>query len=338
MKFAREASSVPALKAALDQVVLCSIDGEKGDGPSLEKQNEVKGHPTFIVLNADGAAVGRWSGYSKSDQYIESLNAAVKDPTTFEQKHARFQSKPTAEDAEKLAAFHDSRRETKDAVRFYNEAQKLGAGPGKDYRFAIFEATAGGAFEGDMTLAETKQTADAALAYNGRTVDQVMEVAGIMTVLGRKEQDREVMVPYLKLAMQESAKSQDEDVQKTRKRLESYNALYVDKNEAKAIALRKETLGEDWQQDPEKLNAFAWWCFEGRVNLAEAQTLAQKGVDLAKDSKLKAQILDTMAEICNVRNNCKDAVHYSELAVAADPASDHYPKQVERFRKLLAER
>jgi tetratricopeptide (TPR) repeat protein len=338
MKFAREANSVPALESALDQVVLCSIDGEKGDGPSLEKQNEVKGHPTFIVLNADGAVVGRWSGYSKSDKFIESLSSAVQDPTTFDQKNTRFQSKPTLADAEKLAAFHSSRGEAKDAVRFYNEAQKLGAGTGKDYRQDIFEATAEGAFDGTMTLAETKAAADAAVAYNGRTVDQLQDVAGIMTVLGRKEQDREVMVPYLKLAMQESAKSQDPDVQKTRKRLEPYSALYVEKNEAKAVSLRKESLDEGWQQDPEKLNAFAWWCFEGRVNLDEAQALAQKGVDLAKDGKTKAMILDTMAELCNVRNNCKDAVHYSELAVAADPASDHYPKQVERFRKLLAEK
>jgi len=324
--------------SALGNVVLHKVDGEKGEGPELEKQLQVAGHPTFVLLNTSGETVDRWWGYSKADKFIAKLNAGLQDPTTIDQKRTRFATKPTMGDAEKLASFHETREEYKDAVGYYGEAQKLAAGSDRDFRYALFEATADGASGDDFSLAQAKQAADVALAYEGRTLDQVLGIAGTMTVLGRKKQDRDIMVPYLKLAMSESATSQDEDIQKSRKRLTAYHALYVERDEAKAVALRKEVLDADWQQDPKKLNSFAWWCFEGRVNLEEAEALARKGVELAADGKTKAKILDTLAEICNVRDNCKDAVHFMELAVAADPQAEEYPKKLEQFRKNLAAR
>jgi len=282
--------------------------------------------------------VGRWLGYSKPDPWIQRLTSALEDPTTIDQKRARYEAKPTAVDAEKLAVYHESRDEAKDAVRYWGEAQKLAAGTGRDFRYPLFDAMAGGVFKDVFTLAEAKQAADAALAYEAGTVDEVLDIAGTMTVLGRKKQDREVMQPYLVLAMAKSKNSQDEDILKSRNRLAAYHALYVEKDAAKAVALRKEVLEEGWQKDPKKLNAFAWWCFEGRVNLEEAQALALQGVELAQDGKTKAQILDTAAEICNARGNCPDAVKYMEMAVTTDPKSEEYPKKLEQFRKNLATR
>ena len=47
--------------------------------------------------------------------------------------------------------------------------------------------------------------------------------------------------------------------------------------------------------------------------------------------------LDTVAEICLARGGCQDAVSLSEEALANDPENDYYKKQVERFRKELAQ-
>ena len=115
------------------------------------------------------------------------------------------------------------------------------------------------------------------------------------------------------------------------------HALFVEKAPEKAVKLRKANLPEGWLENAEELNGFAWWCFQNRVNLEEAESLARKGVELAANDKTKAEILDTVAEICNARGSCKDAVTYIELAIQADPDSEHYKKQLERFRKLLAE-
>jgi benzoyl-CoA reductase/2-hydroxyglutaryl-CoA dehydratase subunit BcrC/BadD/HgdB len=49
-------------------------------------------------------------------------------------------------------------------------------------------------------------------------------------------------------------------------------------------------------------------------------------------------ILDTLAEICNARGTCKDAVTYIELAIKEAPGNDYYKKQLERFQKILAEK
>ena len=313
------------------------MDGERGEGPELEKQFEVTGHPTFILLNKDGAVVDRWRGYGKADKFIENLMAGVQDPTTIDQKRKRFASKPTVGDAEKLANFHGAREEYKDAVRYYGEAQKL-AGGTRDFTYPLFDATADGVIEGAFTLTDAKKAADAAIAYQGRGVDEVLDVASTMTWLGRKQKDRKIMVPYLERAITVSKDSKDEDVLKTRQRLMVPYALYVEGDEAKAVTLRKEAMGEGWDRDAKKINGFAWWCFESGVNLEEAEKLADQAVDLAADDKTKAAALDTLAELCNLRNNCQDAVRYMELAVAADPKSEEYPKKLEQFRKNLANR
>jgi len=129
-----------------------------------------------------------------------------------------------------------------------------------------------------------------------------------------------------------------EQYKNERKSLLIANALYVEKDKEKALALKRENQPEGWMDDAGKLNAFAWWCFENNVNLPEAEELARKGVALAKPGKEKAQILDTVAEICNARGDCKDAVTLTEQAIKEDPKSDYYPKQLARFQKALAEK
>lgn len=327
---------MPELQSALERVVLHKIDVLKGDGPRLEKQFQVSGRPTFVLLNAGGETVGRWGGYTEADEFIENLSAGLQDPTTIEDKRARFASRPNLADAEGLARFHETRDEYRDALRYYGEAQKLAAGSGRDFRFALFDVTADGASDGEFTLAEAKQAADAALAYEGRTLDQVLHVAIGIAYLGQKKQDRDIMVPYLELAMRASEGSADEGIQRQRKEVAPFHVLYVQRDEAKAVELRKRILGEGWQEDSRKLTSFASWCLKARVNLAEAEALARKAADLAREETMKAWSLGTLAEICDARGKREEAVRFMELAVAADPRQEYPRKLLEQFRKSLA--
>ena len=112
--------------------------------------------------------------------------------------------------------------------------------------------------------------------------------------------------------------------------------LFVEKDIDGAIALRKARLPEGWEQNTDALNSFAWWCFENQVNLEEGERLARNAVELAEDGADKAMILDTLAEICNLRGSCKDAVLYIEMAIKSDPDRQYYKKQLTRFQKELA--
>ena len=164
-----------------------------------------------------------------------------------------------------------------------------------------------------------------------------MGVAYMTLAVGGKMDAVESMVPYLKRAMQETEGVQDEELQAKRLDLEVEHALLVEKDKPKAVSLKRSSMPEGWMEQAKELNAFAWWCFENEINLEEAEQLARKGAELAGDGKTKAMILDTVAEICNLRGSCKDAVYFIELAIEADPESTYYPKQLERFQKLLAE-
>jgi len=88
--------------------------------------------------------------------------------------------------------------------------------------------------------------------------------------------------------------------------------------------------------DPGRLNGFAWWCFSNRVNLNEAFELAQRGVELAESDDDKAQILDTVAEICNAKGDCQNAIVYIQQAIELSPGRDYYKRQLRRFEEALA--
>jgi tetratricopeptide (TPR) repeat protein len=321
----------------LGNVVLYKLDAEKDEGKELAKEFKVEGYPTFVLVNTKSQTVERWWGYGEAAEFVETLDSGVKDPTTIDQKRARFESSPNMNDAAKLATYHETLEEFQQSVELYRKAQKLTGDSDRDFRYEIFQNTTWGARKDQFTLADARTAADDALAYEARSVENVANIASMMTSLGRKKDDFEVMVPYLELAMQETAGIQDEDIQKKRKRLLVNYALYVEKNAANAVAYQKATYDEGWMEDAKKLNGFAWWCFENKINLEEADALARKGVELAEDPKSKANILDTVAEICNARGSCKDAVYFIELAIQENPDSEYFPKQLERFRKLLAE-
>ena len=61
----------------------------------------IKGYPTYVVINAEGSTISRWAGYDDAASFIEALAQSVADPTTIEEKRARYEARPTPEDAVK---------------------------------------------------------------------------------------------------------------------------------------------------------------------------------------------------------------------------------------------
>lgn len=320
------------LKATLaNDVVFLKIDAEKGDGPSLRDRFRVQGYPTYVLLNSDGGSVDRWMGYSTPTGFIEALQSAISDPATIEEKKTRYAGSPTLAGAVKLATISESTGEYVEAVRYYGNARELDPDTTATYSFEIFQCTAGGLRDKLFTVDDVEKAAEAALADAG-SPNRLIELAMWMQSIASQEHQPEIMIPYVTAAIEASSGSEDPGLTKTRNQLVVVHALHVGRDAEKA----KAHMPEGWMDDPSALNQFAWTCFEARFNLEEAERLARRGAEMAADSSLKAGILDTVAELCNLREDCGEAVELIQQAVALDPDNEYYRKQLGRFEERLA--
>jgi tetratricopeptide (TPR) repeat protein len=311
--------------------VLLQIDGEQADGPALLKQYSVPGYPTFILMNAKGQTLSRWSGYDRT-QWLASTDQTLKDPTTMDVKVARFQKAPTERDALTIARYQDSKGQYALAIDHYKKAAELSGGK-STYGSEIFDATFTGFEDKTFTVDDVVTSANALFAA-AKDPGELLVPARMMTYAGSESGKPEIAVPFVKTAIERTENVTDADALKQRKRLLPDYALIVLKDTDKAISYKKESLGEGWTDRPSDLNNFAWWCFENKINTDEAYAMATRGSQLAKPGPDRAQILDTMAELCNVKNDCNGAVKLIQQAIQDDPKNRHYGEQLKRFQAL----
>lgn len=274
-------------------------------------------------------------GYENPAKFGATLALATSDLTPLEIREARFASNPTEAGAARMAAIRETKGEYAAAVEYYRQAGKLG-GSTERYAGEILMAQAGGMRSKLFTFDDVKATADGILAAKSGDQGDLLMTAALMTRLSRRQEKPEMAVPYLRTAVEATEGVTDPDLVAERKGLLVDHALLVLEDKDKAVSLKRAGMPEGWMEDSGALNGFAWWCYENKVNLEEAEALARKGAGLAPPGKEKAMILDTVAEICLARGGCQDAVALSEEALANDPQNDYYKKQLERFQKELA--
>ena len=306
-------------------MVLYKTDAEK-EGVELAKVEKVKGYPTFILQNAKGETIERWAGYSK-EYLLATLNAAVEDPTTVEEKLVRFEKKANAKDADKLAAYHGTRGEVKQSVDFSRKAVELE--PTDDRRINLVSAVSDGVRQGEMKVDALAKERDAVLASGTKNAQSLLQLLMVLKHGAGDKPDPSLFVPVLKPAI--AATKDNPELKDTHQELLIDNALYIEKDKSKAFKLRKAAMPEGWMEDPRQLNSFAWWAFENDVNLEEAESLARKGEKLAPAGADKAMVLDTLAEILYARGKKTEAVAAIEQAVKEHPEKEYYKNQLERI-------
>jgi tetratricopeptide (TPR) repeat protein len=136
-------------------------------------------------------------------------------------------------------------------------------------------------------------------------------------------------------ALEATEGTQDPDMVKARRSLLLEKALHIDNDLETAVQLKKDSMPEGWKDSPGDLNSFAWWCFENKVNLEQAEKLARTAVEMSEPGQEKAMVLDTLAEICNELGNCGEAVALMQAALEEAPDNEYFQKQLERFQELL---
>jgi tetratricopeptide (TPR) repeat protein len=315
----------------LDDVILVQIDAEKGVGVDLKNQYNVKGYPTFILTNKEGETISRWWGYSKK-MFIDEFDLGFSDLTTIPEKEARYKEKPDAKTARILASYFNTQGEMKKAASLYEEAAKYD--PENDYAVELFQIYYSGLRRKVYSLEEVESIATKAVKSDKVEADAKTQIYAQMTYMVKSETTDEKMLAFVENGYKHLENHQENAPKWAKNVLSISHALYVEKNEKKAVKLKKASMPEGWENNPQDINAFSWWCFENKVNLMEADQLGRKAVKLAQPGKEKAMILDTVAEIVNLIGFPEDSVGLMELAIKEDPDNEFYKKQLEKFRKL----
>ena len=321
------------IQKAIDGIILYRLNSEKGEGKTLAKEFAVRYLPTFAMINGSGANIDRWIGFEKSE-WLESVAGVLSDPATVDEKVTRFQSAPDTKTAAALAHYSVGMLQYKDAVNYYTRAQELKSDTTTDYTFSIFRNVSDGVDAKAYTFDDARNAANAYLASPLKTGDQVNYVVSQMIQLAKSSDRQEDLAKYLQTGLDFTAKSADPEMKKEHDILMIDYSLYIKKDTASAVEFKKATMPDNWTKDPDKLNEFAWWCFENNTNLKEAEKLARNAVGLAKPGRGKANIYDTLAEIENAKGNAREAADLSKKAVAEDPGNKYFPTQVTRFEEL----
>jgi tetratricopeptide (TPR) repeat protein len=318
------------LIASLQKVVLVKIDAEKGVGIPLAKQYNVKGYPTFVLLNGAGKVVDYWSGYEKN-YFLKTFTEALTDTSAIETKAARFQSTPNARDAASLGRYSSASSDFKAAVSYYTTAQQIKTDSAQDFTFEILDNTISGYDKDLYTQEDVIKAADAVLASKDTSPYDIIETAQMMLGIDKADGNVNMAQKYLEAALKASDDKNAANLKQAHDGILVDYDLFVKNDTGAAISQKKANMPKGWENEASALNEFAWWCFENKLNLKEAESFARHAVDIAEPGETKAMILDTAAEICFARGNKGDAAKFARMAITEAPANKYYPKQLEKF-------
>jgi len=314
-----------------DSVILLKNDCEaKGQGTDLAKEYEVRVYPTFALLNQDGEVAARFAGYPGVADFIRTVDRGVEDPRPIEAKRAAFEREPTLDLALTLAQYSEATFANEDAVAFYEYARDQDPQHAPEYDNAIFLATYYGARQGQFTARQLLAAGDRILDDPRSAPDDLFTVASITKRVAPPDQYATV----LQRVLDATQDVQDENLRDYRKELLVDAALYLENDKEAALRLKLETMADGWRKDPQALNAFAWWCYENSVALDQGFEAAMQGASLADgDPKLKANILDTAAEIAFARGDVQEAVKLEEQAILLNPEREAFKQTLKKFKE-----
>jgi tetratricopeptide (TPR) repeat protein len=311
---------------------LVKIHNQRGNDVELLTSYKVKGFPTFVLASKNGETLHRWWGYSK-ENFLDEMKSGLEDPTTIAEKKERYAKKPDAKTASVLAAYHYTRDELKEAENYYLEAAKYD--PENDYVYELYELYLQGFRTKLYSRDQLISAADKALASKNvdtrlklRIYDQ-MGGSAILMFPGDPD-----ILNYIRRGQEYANSVSGENLQRYKDRISISHMIYIDKDIPNAVQLKKSTFEDGWQDDADYLNNFAWWCFENKINLKEGEKMAERGVKLAEPGSEKANILDTLAEIVNLRGDPVRAAELIDEAVMEYPEHEYFKKQQKRFHGL----
>ncbi len=313
-------------------MILLQVNCEKGEGVELAKAYNIKGYPTFILANKDAVTMSRWWGYTNYLLFVQ-LESGLADQSTIEDKKVRYAKNPDANTAKVFASYYQTKGDIKEAVTFYNQAAELDTE--NDFAYELYSLYFSGIRQKVYTISEVEIAADIALASDKVTAESKTRIYAGMAAYIKDDQKNKKLLSYIKDGHNHVSKLSEKKPKWAVDGLNIAYALHIDKNHDEAVALKKSSMKDGWQDNAGDLNSFSWWCFENKVNLEDAEKIGRRGAKLAQSGREKAMIFDTVAEIVNLRGNPNEAIELMELALKEDPESEYYKKQIEKFKSAV---
>ena len=148
-----------------------------------------------------------------------------------------------------------------ESVELWREASKLDP-EGGDHAYEIFETTTMGTRNDAFSLDQSAAAAKAALASEDVSPGNKAMVYLMSNWLAGKKDAPDYALPFLEPALKAVQAADDSSLTGMENTLAVEYALKIEKDPAHAARLRYEAMPPGWQEDPQQLNRYAWWCFE----------------------------------------------------------------------------
>ena len=279
--------------------------------------------------------MARWSRWKDAPDWIESLDDALVDPMPISQKRERYEAEPTPTAARVLARVATSVGDLREAARYYGDLMELDPENRFDYGIRAVLWLREGLADGRLDLDALEGFSRPLVEDGTGTAEEYMTLAIVLAEnLAEAHPDR--FSPYATAAIESNAEATDPMQRLRRSYLQMLVALHRDHDAETALVHRRELLSDGYEEDTRELNGFAWWCLQNRVNLEEGERFARKAVELERDPRLRANIMDTVARFCDLRGDHEDALQWMEQAAQLDPQQPYYRQQADRFAELVA--
>ena len=261
------------------------------------------------------------------------MKTGLEDPTTIAEKKGRYAKNPDLKTAKTLAIYHYTRGELKDCEYYYQQAIKFDKQ--NDYSYELYDLYRRGfrsnLYTKEQLIAATNRALESEYV-DTRSKLRIYDQMGGGAIL--KFPDDPDVLDYIRQGQEFAKNLKGEDLERYKNRIDIAYKIYIEEDIPNAVVKKKKTYEEGWDNNARSLNSLAWWCFENYINISEAEVMAERGIKIAEAGGEKANILDTLAEIVNLRGDPERAVQLIDEAVKEDPDREFFKKQQKRFHEL----
>ena len=305
---------------AKQNLISKKIDAEKGDGPKQKKKYRVRGYPTILFLDSQGAEIDRIVGYRPPEEFLSELNRIKNGENTIYEIISRYEQNkhhyPTQISlAEKFVTLNlpDSAKSILDDI--YRKQKKKSQ---LDFTIAFRVSK----------LYYRIGSLDTSIDLLDQIVDSGVDSSdsgyfyGLLYKAKRDtDTDRLLQYSYLTENIDRKKQAYWQIIRILRKEKKDPDL------EADIYQKAVELYGSDYKYLPSLLNSFAW----RMTQLEKKLDVALEKIDMALEYGEDIKILDTKAEVLWKLKRIDEAVRIIEKCILLDPKKKYYKDQKNKF-------
>lgn len=244
----------------------------------------------------------------------QRLEQALGPPQTLDQRIAAFEKAPTADAALELGRELYGLERYPEALALLRQVVALDPKQEADASRWVLAAAASGSRAGTVPADAVKPAYERYLALHADEAGAANTAALYLAVGLSKGQDNAYLQPRLDATIAALEQASDPEQKSTLEQLRIVRARAIEQDPAKAIRLKKESLGTGWEEDPAQLSEFARFLERNDLDLAEAESAARRAVELAEPGRERSRAAETLARVLELRGQREAAIAALEEA------------------------